>query len=43
MHIDGEAIRSSAAKADGEKPPYLLNSMTDGGPLDIGGMPVGDA
>ena len=42
VHIDGKAIRSSAAKADGEKPPYLLNSMTDGGPLDIGGMPVGD-
>ena len=30
LHIDGKAIRSSANKGDGEKPPYLLNSMWEG-------------
>lgn len=42
LHIDGKAIRSSANKGDGEKPPYLLNNMWEGETIGIVSLPVND-
>ena len=40
IHIDGKAIKSSAEKGKGEKPPYQLNVMEDGKTLDIRSLSI---
>lgn len=40
--IDGKAVRAAAAKSDGEKPVYLLNSMCGEGSICLKPIRVGD-
>lgn len=40
IHIDGKAIRSSANRGAGEKPPYQLNYMEEGKTIGIRSLPI---
>lgn len=42
IHIDGKAIRSSANKGAGEKPPYQLNYMEEGRTIAVKSLPIGE-
>ena len=35
LHVDGKAIRAASAKSEGENPIYILNSMYEGGTVNL--------